>query len=97
MKKKKDTTSKAKFIPLGSEFREPLQFPLLYPLFQKGWFFNLKNNGKKIKEQNYYKQIFLKNKQFWLAGRLASGFILDSYSILQDLRLNWFRFHQDLY
>lgn len=89
-----------KFISINSPFWEPLQFPLLFPRGEMGFFrfgesarvMSIKN--KRITAMWWYRQMVLRHPHVPLLGRLVNEYLLDGFSRIEEERLGWIRYNQ---
>lgn len=71
-----------------SPLLEPLQYPLLYPHGDVGWFTNrLDRNGKKLSLLDYTRCLLLSEPRFSDIGRLSQAWQVEQYCRFQEEKL----------
>jgi hypothetical protein len=84
------------FIPIFSQHYEPLQYPLLFPHGTPGWGLKEDDRGQLQKttplmQRQWYCCRLLTEDRFLTFGRLASEYLCDMYSRVEEERLNFIR------
>jgi hypothetical protein len=88
------------FIPIFSRHYEPLQYPLLFPHGSPGWGLQEIEGSHQTRavpftQREWYRCRLLTEERFLTFGRLASEYICDMYSRIEEERLDFIRRSRD--
>lgn len=77
---------------------DPLHYVLLFPRGEKGWSVGFENQTGITMNQFYRYRLMVRNDSqvLWKAGRLTQEYVVDAYAKMEESRLLWARYHQNV-